>query len=532
MNKFSVFNYQKKIIIFFFSIFFLIGVFVVKDYGVSSDEYSSRIKGFVTLKYLGGIVSKEYTQKIQKDKNIPDIKNYKERIYGVVFEAPASFLEIVFNIKDKKNQFLLRHYLNFCVFFVGVIFFYKILKLRFNNFAVPLIGTIILLLSPRIFANSFYNNKDLVFLSFFIISSYYAIKFINNQNFKNSILFSIFAALAIDVRVLGILIPTLVFFINIIKNIIEKCFIKKIFLNISNLFLIFLFIVIFWPYLWLSPINNFIFAFQEMANFEIETFNLFFGNLINANDVPWYFIPTWMIITTPILYTGLFFIGLFKIFQGLIKNKILNLNQNNYIDIFFISTLFGPLLAVILFDSTLYNGWRQMYFIYPSFVFVCTICINFFYNTKFIPAKKFLLFLLTIYFLNISSWIIKNHPHQYVYFNETVDKKNIHQKFDLDYWGLSYKENFEYIINNDHKDQLKIYNLSSNKLFYPLFSIEENLRKRFVIVKNINDADYVFNNFFMIKNKDDKKILKNFKIINEVLVDNYSINTLYKKINF
>ena len=290
--------------------------------------------------------------------------------------------------------------------------------------------------------------------------------------------------------------------------------------------------MIFWPYLWLSPINNFIFAFQEMANFEIETFNLFFRNLINAKDVPWYFIPTWMIITTPILYTGLFFIGLFKIFQGLIKNKILNLNQNNYIDIFFISTLFGPLLAVILFDSTLYNGWRQMYFIYPSFVFVCTICINFFYNMKFIPAKKFLLFLLTIYFLNILSWIIINHPHQYVYFNETINKKNIHQKFDLDYWGLSYKENFEYIINNDHKDQLKIYNLSSNKLFYPLFSIEENLRKRFVIVKSINDADYVFNNFFMIKNKDDKKILKHFKIINEVLVDNYSINTLYKKINF
>jgi len=66
-----------------------------------------------------------------------------------------------------------------------------------------LIGSIILVLSPRIFANSFYNNKDLVFLSFFIISSFYAIKFINNQNLKNSFYFSIFAALSIDVRILG-----------------------------------------------------------------------------------------------------------------------------------------------------------------------------------------------------------------------------------------------------------------------------------------------------------------------------------------
>ena len=71
------------------------GIFAVKDYGVSSDEYSSRIKGFVTLNYLGEMVSKEYTKKIKKDKNIPDIKNYEQKIYGVVFEAPASFLEII-----------------------------------------------------------------------------------------------------------------------------------------------------------------------------------------------------------------------------------------------------------------------------------------------------------------------------------------------------------------------------------------------------------------------------------------------------
>ena len=98
------------------------------------------------------------------------------------------------------------------VFFISIIFFYKILKLRFENWFVPLIGSIILVLSPRIFANSFYNNKDLVFLSFFIISSFYAIKFINNQNFKNSVYFSIFAALAIDVRILGILNSYISFF--------------------------------------------------------------------------------------------------------------------------------------------------------------------------------------------------------------------------------------------------------------------------------------------------------------------------------
>ena len=532
MNNFLISNYQKKLTFLFFFIFFISGIFSVKDYGVSSDEYSSRIKGFVTLNYLGEIISEDYTKKIKKNKNIPNIKNYEQKIYGVVFEAPASFLEIILKIKDKKNQFLLRHYLNFIVFFLGIIFFYKILKLRFRNWFVPLIGSVILVLSPRIFANSFYNNKDLVFLSFFIIASYYAIKFINNQNFKNSIYFAIFAALAIDVRILGILIPLLVFFINNIKNFFDKCFKEKLLLNLSNLFLVFLFITIFWPYLWENPINNFIFAFKGMANFEIETFNLFFNNIINARNVPWYFIPVWIIITTPILYIILFTIGICLLFYSLYQNKILNLDKNNYINIFFISTLFAPLIAVVLFNSTLYNGWRQMYFIYPSIIFISSLALNYIYNLKSILTKKILIIVLIIYSFNVLAWIIKNHPHQYVYFNEIIDKKNLNNKFDLDYWGLSYKENFEYILKNDQKDKIKIFNLSHNKLFYTLFSIDEDSRQKFTVVDNIKDADYVFNNFYMKKLNYNSEILKNFKIVNEIIVDNFSINTLYKKVNF
>ena len=46
----------------------------------------------------------------------------------------------------------------------------------------------------------------------------------------------------------------------------------------------------------------------------------------------------------------------------------------------------------------------------------------------------------------------------------------IYQKVQLDYWGLSYKQNLEKtfeIENNSRK--VKIYNLSSNKLVYPLY---------------------------------------------------------------
>tara|TARA_Y100000591_G_C21432551_1_gene497600 strand:+ start:92 stop:484 length:393 start_codon:yes stop_codon:yes gene_type:complete len=127
--------------------------------------------------------------------------------------------------------------------------------------------------------------------------------------------------------------------------------------------------------------------------------------------------------------------------------------------------------------------------------------------------------------------MIRNHPYQYVYFNNLVPKNNLSQKFDLDYWGLSYKQTFEKIlkIEKDNNEIIKIHNLSHNKLFYPLFSIDEKNRNKFIVVKNLDNADYLITNFYL----DDKSInldLDNeFEVVNEIKVYNQSINTIYKK---
>ena len=50
--------------------------------------------------------------------------------------------------------------------------------------------------------------------------------------------------------------------------------------------------------------------------------------------------------------------------------------------------------------------------------------------------------------------MIKDHPHQNVYFNFLAGK-NIQTKFELDYWGLSNKQALEYILKNDSKNIIK-----------------------------------------------------------------------------
>ncbi|GAJ22942.1 unnamed protein product, partial [marine sediment metagenome] len=51
--------------------------------------------------------------------------------------------------------------------------------------------------------------------------------------------------------------------------------------------------------------------------------------------------------------------------------------------------------------------------------------------------------------------MIKNHPHQNVYFNFFAGK-NIKERFELDYWGLSYKQALEYVLENDSSEIINI----------------------------------------------------------------------------
>ena len=102
--------------------------------------------------------------------------------YGVIFDLPLALLETVLGIEQSKNYFLLRHYLNFIIFFFSAIYFYLIIKNRFNSELVSNLGLMFYVGSPRIFGDSFFNNKDIVFLSLITIALFYCFKLLKNQN--------------------------------------------------------------------------------------------------------------------------------------------------------------------------------------------------------------------------------------------------------------------------------------------------------------------------------------------------------------
>ena len=521
---------KKFIIILTFSLIFVLGIISVNDYGTTNDEYTNRFRSLVTINYLGEKLLPNINKKYKGDKEIPKLDEFssKQRFYGgSVIQVPLTLAEIILGIKDKKNAFLSRHYVYFIIFFFSLIAFYNILKIRFINWQYCIIGVLILFLSPRIFANSFYNNFDIPFMAFTIFAVNYGLKVIKKISYKRIIVFSFFSAAAINIRIMGLIIPALVCLALFATSMYNKEKIKTIFLNIIKISILtfFLYILSF-PSLWESPFKNTLAVFINLSNHPMGGYHLYLGNLIHFFDAPWHYVPVWVFITIPIFYSFFFILGLFDFIRNFFKNqKILIFIQ----DIFFLLLLTIPIVAVIILNSTLYDGWRHLYFIYPFFViFVIKGFIFSIENlNKYKRIKKLLHIFILFVLLDTAIWMVKNHPHQYVYFNKLI-RGFASEKFELDYLSASYKTNYDFLIKNEKKDLYLIADSGNRtKLFYSLFSLPETERLKFKVVEK-GKAEYLITSYNLDDQIYDKKFYDKYKILNEVIVDGNKINSLFK----
>ena len=369
---------EKLLIILFFSIIFIAGVNSVKDYGTTNDEYSNRFRSLVTLNYLGEKFLPEINKKYKGNKQVPTFNEYKDKnkFYGGdVIQVPLTLAEILLKIDDKKNAFVFRHYIYYIIFFISLIVFYKILKVRFQDWRYCLLGVLILFLSPRIFANSIYNNFDIPFMAFSIFAVNYGLKLLKKFSIKRIFIFSLFCAMSINIRIMGLVIPSLfclAIFLQAFE--IKKEFKRYITTILCIILLTFLLYILFFPSLWESPFLNTWAVFTNLANHQMGGLHLYFGKLISFYNAPWHYIPVWIFITTPLLYSILFIFGLFDFLK---KTFMLKKNFFFLIDMIFFLLIFIPIIADI---NCLYMMVGDSYFIYPfiiiysikSFIYIST----------------------------------------------------------------------------------------------------------------------------------------------------------------
>ena len=164
-------------------------------------------------------------------------------------------------------------------------------------------------------------------------------------------------------------------------------------------------ICFFWPYLWENPFQNFLHSFTQLSNLSYTFYTLYMGEFINTKYLPWHYFFVWFCISTPPVFLFLIIYSSFYIIIDRLKNFFTNVggktillwkNNHEMNEIFIFSIFIIPVLLTVFINSTLYNGWRHFYFVYPSLVFLCIKTIDILpisFNRFFRKSIIFLLFI-------------------------------------------------------------------------------------------------------------------------------------------
>ena len=527
---------------------FVVGTLTFEDYGIGIDDKFHRKNGLYWMDYLLSFTNLNELQSLVKlklietnDLTLGTIKYYNK--YGIIFDLPAVVLELIFNLNDPKEYYELRHYLNFIYFFIGCIFFYKLLGLRFGRL-ITFFGTCLYIFSPRIYGDSFYNMKDIIFLTFLVISYYYCYKCFLKFNVKNLLFLAIISAISIETRILGLSIPLSFlsfYFLGLLSKPKEIKNLSKIFFY---LFSTFFFLVLIWPYLWSAPLANFLAIISSLENWVPFIYIFFNGEFINNSYLPYSYVPLWMLITTPSIHILLFFIGTVYALKRLYF-RLITIEKNQFSsdlwrgvkeknDLFILLNFITLLLLVILLNVRFINTWKYLYFanFYIVYLAVLGLDICYLWSKKFKKQILFIASFVIICFFLVFK-MVKYHPYQGLYFNSLLSD-NFKNKFEIDYTALSAKHFFDKIFElENNNDIINIASASWTPLVRTLDIYKDRNKKRVVLLgQEYKNAKYIYSNNISEVNKkynDKYDIPKDFFKIYEYKTEGIIIYAIYKK---
>ena len=118
--------------------------------------------------------------------------------------------------------------------------------------------------------------------------------------------------------------------------------------------------------------------------------------------------------------------------------------------------VFVPLVLIPLSGGVVFDAWRHVLFVYPAFLLIALQGLQYLFSLlKKHYERTILMTTLALSLLSTGQWMWQHHPFQYVYFS--VPSTMVDGKFELDYWGLSYRQGYEWILQTDPRDTITVY---------------------------------------------------------------------------
>ena len=519
---------EKGGVVALFVAYLVMGIAIHGDYGISWDEPLTRLNGLVNLRHVSEIFFGPVTREALQQ--VPTLAEWPDRDYGVAFEWPLAAAEMALRLEEHE-AFRFRHLATFLFFALGVAAIYQTARSVRGSRLMGLAAALVLVLSPRIFGESFFNSKDIGFMAACAMAIFTMERFLRSRSLASAALHGFVCAFAIDIRVMGVVMPSVTLGASMVL-LMQGRWRSAHWLSAMGTFVVTLAVSVYamFPYLWPHPIDNFLSVFANMSRFRWSGEVLYLGEFVLAEHLPWHYIPVWIGVTAPVPFTALMLLGAGLTLLGLLRSRWrLWTDHSHMMDLICLALLVGPVIAVIVLKSVLYDGWRQLYFVYPAFVLLTVkgvdACLN--AASRHRLAHGALIAGLAAVVVYQVQWIVRAHPLQNVYFNALAGSP-WKDRFDLDYWGLGNREALEHILQHDPSPFITVNAGSRTELVTTFQILSPQQRDRLIIVDNDLQAMYRLTNYRLVRDRSDAQWLKDHDLYYQKRVEGQPIVSVYR----
>ena len=436
----------------------LVIVATFTDYGITIDEPPQAQYGQEIVRW--------YTSLFQYEAFFEQIKVLDLERYGGFFDT------VLYPITQLSplDVYETRHLCYALLGLIGVVGVYY-LGATLGTSATGFLAALFLVLTPRFFAHTFNNPKDLPFAIFYLWSIYFLVRCLQklpSLSMRLMCATGVVIGLTLGTRVGGLILfgyLGLFFglrYVQVIQAEVNVAgLVTRIVKQVGAIVVIaWVVMLIFWPTAQRSPI---LFPIDALLNFSQYgtpdfTTTFFEGKRIDINEVPWYYAPRWFLLALPeFLFLGLiagvgflFFKGRALLGDGLWFTQV----KLEWVLLAFAG--FFPLVYVVVIGTPLYDGLRHFLFVIPPLVILSAAGVEALVRAISVRWMQWGLVGAVGVLVGLTFWdMVRLHPNQGVYFNRLFagGLAEASKLYQTDYWENSHKQGVRWLEAHYEKER-------------------------------------------------------------------------------
>ena len=484
------------------ALFLITGLAIVDDYGVSMDTGVQRNITINTLTY----VLHDHPGRLRAS---------ADRFTGVAFELPLLLLtERVLGLEDPRHVYLARHVLTHLFFLIGGFCCYLLAFRLSGDRLVALLVMLLFLLSPRLYAHSFFNSKDPVFASAFVMALLFASRAFDKDSVGAYRWCGAATGLLVNLRIMGVVLFAVVLAFRLWAWFrAEGAAARRRAAATAGVFALWggvaLFISL--PYLWGDPAGRLAEMVVVLTNHPTILPQVFRGQVFSSAALPWDYMLRWFAISQPPVTLLLGLLGMGAL--GLAARGAFRRGANTgpgaawgaaelRLGALLAICFALPLVAFALLRPSAYHAWRHFYFLHGPFCLLATFALMGLRQLSARGLQRRWLGGVACALAAAGLGVVvvqmaQIHPYQYLYFNFSADRKTperLRARYTMDYHLMALRQNYEYLLRQTSAAAINL----EKKHLYPELNLGARIlpaadRRRFTHDRSRDPDFYLVN---------------------------------------